>query len=368
MFSFLTKKDPFDLHFKVGVLAGVCGVGIWLLYIHQWIPFYPRPQHAFFMFYAFLWAFISGFLMTAVPRMTQTNTASKFEVALSLFCILLQCALLFTNELQISFFIYILQILILLKFVGYRMLKRKKLPFDGFIFVGFAFALNTLGVVFYLLDSQFKALSIFSMQAFVINLVLGVGSRLIPLLSRIPNSIEPTQEQAQQNRLELLAWAIALNSSFIAEYLFQRSEFLLLRFVVLSLFSIRHLKLLKKPSRWSSLSYGLKTSIVFTCIGYLLAYLNPANELAWLHLVFIGGLALVTLMVATRVSLAHTGQNLDLEFNNKPALVVIAGFLISSLLRVQSGIWMQSSNYYFLLSFSIFIFIGSVAFWSYRKS
>jgi uncharacterized protein involved in response to NO len=48
-------------------------------------------------------------------------------------------------------------------------------------------------------------------------------------------------------------------------------------------------------------------------LGLVLAALAPAHEIAALHLTFLGGFALLTLGIATRVMVSHGRQPLSLE-------------------------------------------------------
>src|SRR5947209_12626879 len=69
------------IFFPIGVLLGVVGVSLWLLfYLGAGIP-YPNVAHARLMIEGFMASFIFGFLGTAGPRITSAPHFSLFEVA-----------------------------------------------------------------------------------------------------------------------------------------------------------------------------------------------------------------------------------------------------------------------------------------------
>ena len=74
-------EEPFRIFFPAGVLLGVVGVSLWLLfYLGASIP-YPNVVHARLMIEGFMASFIFGFLGTAGPRLTAAPHFSLFEVA-----------------------------------------------------------------------------------------------------------------------------------------------------------------------------------------------------------------------------------------------------------------------------------------------
>src|SRR5262245_53606399 len=66
--------DPYRIFFPLGALLGIAGVSIWPLYHWGVTAGYSPRSHAFVQTDGFLFAFIVGFLWTAVPRFTETRT------------------------------------------------------------------------------------------------------------------------------------------------------------------------------------------------------------------------------------------------------------------------------------------------------
>src|SRR5215475_9544937 len=71
-----TPNDPYRIFFPLGILLGVMGVSIWPLYYFGITEGYSGRSHAFVQTDGFLYAFIAGFLLTALPRFTGTQPPS----------------------------------------------------------------------------------------------------------------------------------------------------------------------------------------------------------------------------------------------------------------------------------------------------
>jgi len=69
--------DPYRILFPLGILLGVMGVSIWPLYYFGITEGYSGRAHAFVQTDGFLYAFIAGFLLTAIPRFTGTEAPSR---------------------------------------------------------------------------------------------------------------------------------------------------------------------------------------------------------------------------------------------------------------------------------------------------
>src|SRR5262245_3977047 len=69
--------DPYRIFFPLGILLGVMGVLIWPLYYFGLTQGYSGRAHAFVQTDGFLFAFVAGFLLTAIPRFTATETPAK---------------------------------------------------------------------------------------------------------------------------------------------------------------------------------------------------------------------------------------------------------------------------------------------------
>lgn len=349
-------RDPYSYLFPLGILSATLAVLLWVGFDLKWIHFFPKQAHANLMFFSFFWSFIAGFLMTAIPKMTQTFAAQKAELAITVGFVILQWLVNLNNQIYFSVLLFFIQSLVLLTFVIRRFLKKKQLPFEGFIFLPAAFVSAIIGLICFFIKGEeaYSLLYLFSGQAFVLNLICGLGSRLIPVLTRIPMSLSPDQKGSVSKMKEMIILMLTLNTTFLIEAFYTEKLGYALRFIVFSIILIRYFKIFHKPSIRSFVGIGLRLSLYVMVFSYLaLAVMNGA-VLPILHFVFIGGFTLVTLMVATRVTIAHGGESLDLELKSKTLILTSVTLLISAFSRFQngsqfSGFWMNLAVLFFLI-------------------
>jgi uncharacterized protein involved in response to NO len=354
------RRDPYSYMFPLGILSAGLGILLWLGFAAQIVHFFPRNAHGNLMFFGFLWAFVAGFLMTAIPKMTQTQPAQAWEILSAVVLVLCQWVLNIFNWVDLAVWIYGLQIVFLMIFICQRFLKRRKLPFEGFIFLPFALvsALAGVFVTIYAKEQGLGFLYLYSGQAFVLNLICGLGSRLIPALTRIPAALNPDERSQSSNLIEMIFLAVLLNSTFWLESLQLSSVGWSMRAVVLMAIAVRNFKILRQPASRSYVGWGLRLSVLTMISCYFILSFGVANPLAVLHLVFIAGLGLITLMVATRVTLAHGGESLDTELSSKALAAVVSLFLIAGIVRSTAGteytgVMMIAAAFLFLLAISI---------------
>lgn len=359
------RKDPYSYLFQLGILSAGLGVLLWLAFDLQYLDFYPRSAHARLMFFGFLWSFIAGFLMTAIPKMTQTQVATWPEVSFAIGFVFLQWGANLLNKTQLSVLLFAFQTVLLMFFVLRRFLNKKQLPFEGFIFLPIAFAVLSVGIVSYWFSTtgDYQLLFLLSGQGFVLNLICGIGGRLIPVLSRVPASLSPDEKGQSAKMTEMLILAIALNSSFLLEAFQWNLTGWFVRAILLAVIAVHNFKIFKKPSSYSFVGWGLRTAVVLMIGGYFILSLGwSANPLALMHVIFIGGFGLVTLMVATRVTLAHGGESTDIELRSKAVFAVIILFLIAGVTRYLSG--SISTGVLFYTAMCAFLF--GLFFWLFR--
>jgi uncharacterized protein involved in response to NO len=362
--------EPYSPLFCLGFVAALEGALLWICFESHWISFYPKQAHAQLMLFGFLTAFISGFLMTAVPRMTGSEKSKRSELMVAALLIVLQGVLNALNLTSSSVAVFVLQILLLVGFFARRLKDRGQIP-EGFAFIPFAFLSALLGPTVYLfsrmnvgdINEPTHWLFLWSGQAFVLNLICGLGSRLIPVLSRLPSALPMAAKSVKPNFKKMWLLAVLLNSTFVIEVIGASRLGFLLRSLWVLWFSVSSLGILKAPNTRSNLGMALKAGVIFIFTGYFLAALFPEKELHFLHLVFIGGFTLITFMVATRVVLAHGGQSTEIEIASPAIIAIAALFLLSGLARAfvfpmqwQQGVWLTVVAFLFASSLWMLFF------------
>ncbi len=334
-----TPNDPYRGLFFLGGIVGILGVSIWLAFAYKLISYYPREAHANIMFFGLLWSFIAGFMMTAIPRMTQTTPAKSWERRLAIGLVVAQTLLSVLNLTSIAVYWFAAQTLFLVSFVAMRARHIQRIPFAGFAFLPIALFQAALGAFLFIYSGggSREPVTLLCQEAFVLNLILGLGSRLIPVLSRIPKARLPNEIQSSEPWATSLLAALTLNATYWTQLLGWTSLGLQVRSVLVLAFCIWLLKWLKRPTQWTAMGVALKAATTCLCLGLVLQTFNFVPSIAAIHFLYIGGFGLITFIVSTRVVLAHGGQDLSFEVSSRRLWLMAALLLLAASFRFISG-------------------------------
>lgn len=357
-------QEPYRLFFPIGLLLAAIGVAPWILFHFGMLSTYPSVFHGRVMFHGFLMAFISGFLMTAVPRMSGTDACRPFEATVVL--LLLAAQLFWGGNSMLSAMIFSMHAAFLLFFVLRRSMRRRQNPPPNFLFVPVGLATALLGgllLVFSdsLPDSWRELGKLWAFQAFVINLIIGLGSRLVPVLSRAPGALSPMQSGGTGSSRHWLLLVI-FNLSFFVEAFADKPFGLGLRAVSLTWAAIVSLRLFAPMVPITALGVALRISALFLFVPYYLMLFVPGAEIHWLHLVYVGGLGLMTLMVAVRVVLAHGGAGFDKEAWS-PGLAAAAVLMIAATLIRSVGPSLRPADSFASFALAAGLWLVALALW-----
>lgn len=329
-------KNPIDAYryfFPVGWLLGIWGVLLWLLFPLNMVV-YPGVLHPQVMMGGFFLCFVCGFLMTAAPRFTASFPPTQKELWLS--ATLLAGLFLSALSARILLFHFVVLLLLgfLISFLLRRFRQRTQSPPEPFLFVGVGMGGAVLGVILLILGdlgwiggSWLLFGRLLFLQGYVLALVLGVGSRLVPaLLGRGPMPDKTDGSSKLNSQLKLFsALAFLFVLSYVLEAFLEGPSGAVLRSLLMTFVAFRFWKIQLRPARKGYQPFWLWVSAWFLLLGQWGATLWPAYRQHSLHVVFVSGLGLMTLMIATRVSLAHGGHGLELEKNSK---AIVAGSLL----------------------------------------
>lgn len=330
---------PYRILFPVGVLGGALGVSVWIFFQYRWIGFYPRAAHANLMYFGFLWPFVAGFLMTAIPRMTKSAIANWVEISLAVGLSALQFTLNLRNLTNEAVFLYCVQIAFLTLFLGRRLAVVRGVPFAGFVFLPAAIILASAGLISFVLDpvGNRDVMIRLAGEGFILNLIIGLGSRLIPVISRLPNALLPNERGGAEKWTRPLAVMAVINSGYVLYLAGFPSWGLAIRTIGSVAGAVFLLRLFERPALLSVIGIGLKCSLVFGLVGQVWEIFGVGPGLAAQHLTLIGFFSLVTLLISTRVTLAHGGQPLDYEVASPRLATMVLFLIVSAVLRFSSG-------------------------------
>jgi uncharacterized protein involved in response to NO len=120
-------------------------------------------------------------------------------------------------------------------------------------------------------------------------------------------------------------------------------------------------KIHKLPKRKAIQAYGLWLSCIFMVLGYLCASFFPTYYVHFMHLFYISGLSLMTIMIASRVTLSHGGHDMAIESKSKAMIAVIFLFILAALTRMSAGF--LPSQYLSHLFYAATVWIVGMTVW-----
>lgn len=340
------SKVPMDAYryfFPAGWVMGVWGALLWILFPWNLVS-YPGLHHPEIMSGGFFLCFIAGFLMTAAPRFTSSFGPSLWEQGVSIFLIAALFASLLPEDKIYFYGVATSLFIFLIIYMFRRFFGRKSNPPDSFLFVGVGLGTGLFGSVILLLGQKINVPSdlyylarTFLLQAYVLCLAMGVGSRLIPaLLGWAPL---PTELGKAAPRIGLFSGlAILFLVSFIVEVAINFQMGILLRALVMTFIVFFFWKIHRKPQRRAYQSWFLWSSAWMMLIGQWAMVAFPDFRIHILHVILVSGLGLMTFMIATRVSLSHGKHNMELEKNSK-------GLFLGALLMAFAGLTRLSAGF-----------------------
>ncbi|MFQ5767128.1 MAG: NnrS family protein, partial [Acidobacteriota bacterium] len=332
------RQEPYRLFFPLGILLAWGGILHWLLHAMGLLEDYRPVFHSIVQIQGFLTCFAVGFLFTALPRRAGAAPAAVWHLAAGALLPGAVSVAAWFQHWALSQFFWLGEVAVLISFAIACFRSRtgtSPLP-SSFIWLPLSFAmgvagslmtgsLGVLGPAHYRVHDLGRLLLL---QGLFIGLVLGVGGMVLPLITQGPqprtSSHPGRNRRARQGHL---LGALLLCGSFVVENFASLRGGLAFRALLLAVLLVAGARM----DRWPALP-GMHRRLVWLSAwmipaGYLLAALFPAQKKAGLHLVFIGGFALLALSVGVHVVLAHGGYRRLLS--GRPWQVpVYGGFLL----------------------------------------
>ncbi len=364
------RREPFRIFFPLAVVLGWIGVGHWLLYATGVTTTYSGFLHGQVMTQAFMMALAVGFLLTAVPRRTQSPPPSALETTIAFLALLTITAAALAGRWALAQFAYAGLFVLLLQFAVRRFLGQgaARRPPASFVLVPIAVADGLVGAVLIVVATRPGAPSwaivlgrLLVEQGVFLSLAIGIGSLVLPLMAGEPPPAD--LGSSPRERRKLAAYA-ALGVLLFASMVLEAAGWMRVAPIVRAAVVTAGLvlgggaaRLPRKP--------GLHRKLVWLAVwlmpvGLLGAGLAPDLRVAALHVLFIGGFSLMGFGVATHVSLSH----LDLErlALGRPAAVVVLGatMLLAMLARVGADF---THSYFDHLGWASAMWIGGATVW-----
>jgi uncharacterized protein involved in response to NO len=367
-------REPFRIFFPLAVLAGIVGVALWPLHFLGVVPLYPGQAHARIMTYGLFGGFIAGFLGTAMPRMLSAKPFRRGEV---IGLVLLHSALvgfLAFGKVAAGSVCLLLFILSFFACVAIRISARKDTPPPGFVLVGLAALCVTAGAVlsilqdYYELDAYWITVQrLLSSQGFVLLPILGIGPFILPRFFGMqsahdfPEALVPGKDWWKKAAMALAAGVLIIVSFFIEAGGGYRLGHAL-RFVTTLVYLYLEMPFHRAPKAGNALGATIRVAFISLLAGFLAVAFFPEYRVSLLHLTLIGGFAMITFVVATRVVFGHSGNIHLLKKRNRWLLVSAGLMLFGMATRISGDFWPKVliSHY----SYGAILWIAGVLVWS----
>jgi uncharacterized protein involved in response to NO len=367
-------REPFRVFFPLAVLAGIAGVALWPLHFWGLVQWYPGQTHARIMAYGLFGGFIFGFLGTAMPRMLSAHPLRPVEV-LGLVTIYLAMLISFlTGNVSAG---DALLVLLLSGFIGClasRARTRKDTPPPGFVLVGLSFLCVIAGAILSLVPMDGEAdfywlhlQHLLSYQGFVLLPILGIGPFILPRFFGLesthdfPEALRPLPGWTRKALLALSVGLVIIGTFFLEAATWYRTAYAI-RFLTVLAYLYLEMPFHRGPKLGNALGASIGISFFSMLAGLLTICLFPGYRVALLHLTLVGGFAVITFVVATRVVFGHSGNIEKLKGRNAWVWIAVATMLLGMATRISGDFWpaIMASHYIY----GALLWIGGVLLWA----
>ncbi|PIR21392.1 MAG: hypothetical protein COV45_01205 [Deltaproteobacteria bacterium CG11_big_fil_rev_8_21_14_0_20_47_16] len=316
-----STSDPYQWFFPIGILFGVVGTGLWVAYKFHFIVGYPGGLHADLMSGGFFLSIALGFLMTAAPKFSGTESATFLEKLTQASVLGLMLLVVFRGDSTGFHVLLIVELLFLILFLMRRFSRATQRVLPALLFAAFGLGSALLGSailavadVWTVPDGALRFGKLLLFYATSLYLILGVGAQLLPMLM---GTTHLARIRLQQTKIQILWSATIVMAGFLLEAYGNVVVGRFIRTGIITWIMFGRWKVCYRPRSGTVLGYMVWLSTWMVLIGMWVMVVLPQYPLVGGHLYFIGGVSLMVFSVATRVVLAHGGHGLMVERRSK---------------------------------------------------
>lgn len=360
------RREPFRILFPLGVVLAWAGVLHWLLYALGLLAEFRPVFHAMTQIQGFMMCFAVGFLFTMIPRRTGSAPPATWQLAVATTAPVATVVFAWHQQWAAAQIAWLVLAATVVGFAVSRFVSgtARRRPPNSFVWIPASLLMGVIGSI---LTGAFGVLGPgyqwthdvgrgLLLQGMFTGLVLGVGGLALPLMTRgvAPDDAAATAAD-RRSRLLHVCGALLLAASFAIGYQYSLRAGYGLRAAVVVAALVFGAELWRLP-----VGEGRNRRLIWLAAwmlpcGYVLAALFPLHHKAGLHVVFIGGFALLALAVSTQVTLGH-GNYRELLFGRPWQLAVMAtlvgcAIVPRALMELDPGrysVWMAAAAALFL--------------------
>jgi uncharacterized protein involved in response to NO len=355
------NRDPHRVLFPLGVLFAVAAAIVWPAHAAR-LSAWPGELHARLMVQGFELAFIAGFLLTFLPRVTRTTELARpWDTRILVACLLAFGAASWLGATAFAQAAFFAGLLTLTASLTVRFRRRQNDPPEEFVFIPLGLLLGLAGGVLQMAatlglvvePAPRLGLRLVSL-GMVLSLVLGVGAILVPTFIGIkdplviPKVAGPHERTGR--RVLYAGLAVAMVAAFLLEAAGIARAGASLRATVALVMLLWVWKLWNRPTRAGRLGWVLWSAGWLVGAGLVAACLWPSHAIVFMHLTLLGGYGFLTVGIATRVLVSHGGHGIEAERTILDPPVIV-GLGLALLTRIgadhagpQATTWLAASG------------------------
>ena len=357
------------MFFPLGLVLTWAGVGQWLLFSSGRIEQYLSIFHSMAQVQGFLVCFAMGFLLTMLPRRTESSPAGVPTLTVCAACPVVTVVAAGLERWVLAQMAWLVLLCTLATFVMPRLRRGGRRPPLAFLWIPFALVFGIGGSVlagfgavvsdYWLLHEIGQRLVL---QGFFLCLVIGVGGFVLPLFTRgegLPDA--PAIGEAREIAMAHVVAATALFGSFLLEAVSPRWGHGLRAAVLWTmLFAVARIHVL--PTRRGFIQWLVWLAAWCVPVGYTLSFALPILGKGALHVTFIGGFGLLAFSVSSQVVLGHGGFVELRDGRPLPSLLIGACLLLAVVARI--AMELRSDSLLLWMTWSAGSFILATAIWA----
>lgn len=364
------RREPFRVFFPLGVVLGWVGVGHWLLYAVGLTATYSCLFHGLVQVQAFLMAFAVGFLLTALPRRTQSPPPSRAEMGIAAGALAGTVAAALAERWALAELCYAALFVLLLQFAVRRFVGSAagRSPPAAFVLIPIGVLYGIAGAVL-IAASTLPAVPaaamglgrLFVEQGVFLSFAVGVGALVLPLMAGASPPPDLGASPAETRRaIAYGAAGLVIGTSLVFEHAGWERAGPLVRGLVVALGLGVGGGAWRSPAKDGHHRRLAWLAVWMMPAGLFVAGLWPDYRVPALHVLFIGGFGLLAFAVATHVSFAHLG--LDALAVGRPAAVRVLGVaLVLAMLARCAADW--SHSYFAHLGWAAALWLAGSGVW-----